>query len=431
MCVAATGATQQSLARWWTPAFSASEATLTRISVPVPSASAALQPGLQNLVWSQGPVLQLRMPSSPSRVQLALPRNSWAVQVDEQGTAVDLCAPSPSLTACVLTGKGGAIFLYSPEETRTQSELVAIDPTPRRENLDRVYETVTSAPVQQRLTFTAQPAPRLLSVSGALRCVTTLDDGTRLEGCEAKVPAGRSGEVVLDLAVGGVRAVLSPPAELRSAALGSFSAQAAPELPAAKALKLSGAHVERSFTLPAEAVVHVRSDSGVCGLVQGSTVIKVQGSDKGCAFDEVLRAGSYRLVIRGLADRALSGTATWTQEPIRELKEGVASEESWITPSQTRFFRFATESPGRIGLGLQVPAELLECSVLDLEQRVLGAGCQQFLQLDKGTYLLAVHAPATARPLKFKPVLVGLAGAKAEVPEEYLRDFFQRIGENP
>ena len=78
-----------------------------------------------------------------------------------------------------------------------------------------------------------------------------------------------------------------------------------------------------------------------------------------------------------------------------------------------------------------MPAELLECSVLDQEQRVLGEGCQQFLQLDKGTWMLAIHAPANARPLKFKPVLVGLAGAKADVPEEYLRDFFQRIGENP
>ncbi|HYI01062.1 hypothetical protein [Hyalangium sp.] len=431
MCVAATGPTQQSLARWWTPALSASEAALTRLSVPVPSVAASLQPGLQNVVWSQGPTIQLRMPSSHSRVQLALPRSAWAVQVDEQGTAVDLCAPAPNLAACILTGKGGSLFIYSPEETRAQSELVAIDPTPRLEILDRLYEAVSTAPAQQRLVFIAQPVPRLLSVSGALRCVTTLDDGARLEGCEARIPPARSGEVVLDVSVGGVRAVLTPPAELRSAALGSLSAQAAAELLAAKALKLGSSRVERSFTLTSEAVVHVRSDSGVCGLVQGSTVLQVQGSDKGCAFDEVLKAGTYRLVVRGFADRALSGSLTWTQEPVKELKEGVASEESWITPSQTRFFRFATQSPGRIGLGLQVPAELLECRVLDQEQRVLGEGCQQFLQLDKGTYLLAVHAPATARPLKFKPVLVGLAGAKADVPEEYLRDFFQRIGVNP
>jgi hypothetical protein len=85
--------------------------------------------------------------------------------------------------------------------------VVAIEPTLRRERLDRLYETVASAPVQQRLTFTAQPTPRLLSVSGALRCVTPLDDGARLEGCEAKVPAGRSGEVVLDLAVGALEAL--------------------------------------------------------------------------------------------------------------------------------------------------------------------------------------------------------------------------------
>jgi len=430
MCVAATGPTQQSLARWWTPAFSASEASLTRLSVPVPSVAASLQPGLQNLVWSQGPTIQLRMPSTPSRVQLTLPKNAWAVQVDEQGAAVDLCAPSPSLSACVLTGKGGSLFVYAPEEQRAQSELVAIDPTPRRESLERLYEAVSTTPSQQRLTFSAQPAPRLLSISGALRCVTTLDNGARLEGCEARIPPGRSGEAVVDLGVGGVRAVLTPPSELLGAALGSFSAQA-PELPAAKALKLSNSRAERSFTLASEAVVHVRSDSGVCGIVQGSTVLRVQGSDKGCVLDEVLKAGSYRLAVRGFADRALSGNLTWTQEPVKELKEGVASEESWITPSQTRFFRFATESPGRIGLGLQVPAELLECSVLDQAQRVLGEGCQQFLQLDKGTYLLAVHAPATARPLKFKPVLVGLAGAKADVPEEYLRDFFQRIGVNP
>jgi hypothetical protein len=430
MCVAATGPTQQSLARWWTPAFSPSEASLTRLAVPVPSLVASLQPGLQNLVWTQGPTIQLRMPSTPSRVQLALPKNAWVVQVDEQGTAVDLCAPAPSFTACVLTGKGGSLFVYAPEEQRAQSELVAIDPTPRRESLERLYEAVSSSPSQQRLAFIAQPLPRLLSITGALRCVTTLDNGARLEGCEARIPPGRSGEAVVDMGVGGVRAVLTPPTELLGAALGSFSTQAA-DLPAAKALKLSNSRVERSLTLTSEAVVHVRSDSGVCGIVQGSTVTRVQGSDKGCALDEVLKAGSYRLVVRGFADRALSGNLLWTQEPVKELKEGVASEETWITPLQTRFFRFATESPGRIGLGLQVPAEVLECSVLDQEQRVLGEGCQQFLQLDKGTYLLAVRAPATARPLKFKPVLVGLAGAKADVPEEYLRDFFQRIGVNP
>jgi hypothetical protein len=429
MCVAATGPTQQSLARWWTPAFSASDATVSRLAVPVPSASIPLQPGLQHVSWPQGPTGHLRMPEGTSRVQLALPPNAWAVQVDEKGTAVDLCAPAQTLASCVLNGKGGAIFIYSPDEPRAQVEVIGIESAPRTAALDRLFEMVAPVPARQRLIFGAQQGARALAVSGALRCVTTLDDGSRLEGCEATVPAGRSGELALDLDAGSLRAVLAPAAELRSAAIGGLAAQAGPELPPAKAVKLSGPRVERTFSLTAEALVHVRADSAVCGLVREGAVLRVHGSDKGCAIDELLKPGTYRLVARGFADRALSGSVTWTHEPVKDLKEGVASEESWIAPTQTRFFRFSTQSPGRIGLGLQVPAELLECTVLTAEQRVLGEGCQQFLQLDKGTYLLAIHAPAHARPLKFRPVLVGLAGAKTDVPEEYLRNFFQRIGE--
>src|SRR6185503_844968 len=124
---AATGPTQQSLARWWTPEFSASDATVSRLSVPVPSSSIPLQPGLQNLSWAQGPTGHLRMPEGPTRVQLSLPKSAWAVQVDGKGTAVDLCAPSATLATCVLNGTGGAIFVYSPEEPRAQAEVIAIE----------------------------------------------------------------------------------------------------------------------------------------------------------------------------------------------------------------------------------------------------------------------------------------------------------------
>ncbi len=431
MCVAATGPTQQSLARWWTPAFSASDAMVSRLAVPVPSASIPLQPGLQSLSWAQGPTGHLRLPEGATRVQLSLPQSAWAVQVDGKGTAVDLCAPSATLATCVLNGTGGAIFVYSPEEPRAQAEVIAIEAAPKIASLDKLFEAVLPVPGRQRLVFGAQQTPRELSVSGALRCVTTLDDGSRLEGCGATVPPGRSGEVALDLNAGSLRAVLASTQELRSAALGAVSAHAGSELPPSKAVRLSGARIERTLTVSSEALVHVRADSAVCGILREGAVVRVHGSDKGCAIDELLKPGSYRLVVRGFADRSLSGAVTWTQEPVKELTEGVAGEESWIAPAQTRFFRFSTQSPGRIGLGLQVPAELLECKVLSAEQRVLGEGCQQFLQLDKGTYLLAIHAPASARPLKFRPVLVGLAGAKTDVPEEYLRNFFQRIGENP
>ncbi|MFL5321555.1 MAG: hypothetical protein ACJ790_17970, partial [Myxococcaceae bacterium] len=427
-CYASSGATQSSLARWWTASPLSGEASVTRVAVQVPSTSSPLTPGLQNISWSSGPAIRLALPSEPSRVSLSLAADAWAVQLDDKNNAVDLCAPTPTLSRCVLTGNGGHIVLYSPTEPRAQAEVIGVEATPRRFSLTRLFETQVRAPGQQRIAIASGTTDRQLRAQGAMRCVTTLDDGTRLEGCNARIPANHTGELSLDVNPGGVRAVIAPEADLNAAELNAGSNPSPQELQAAKSLKLSGLVVERSIRLAQDGVVHLRSESGVCGIASGNSVLVVGGDDAGCAFDRLLKAGSYRVVFRGFADRTLTGSASWTTEPVKELGEGIAADESWVGPTQTRFFRFNTASPGKIGLGLQVAAELLDCSVLDSEQRVLGEGCQQFLQLDKGTYLLAVHAPANARTLKFKPVLVGLAGAKAEVPEEYLRDFFNRIG---
>ncbi|MGZ3461006.1 MAG: hypothetical protein ACXU86_21165, partial [Archangium sp.] len=126
-CFAATGPTEESLARWWTPAAEKGEAVVTRLAVPVPSSAVPLTPGLQDLTWSGGPGLRLVMPGEPARVQLSLPRNAWAVLVDGKGAAVDLCAPGDTLSRCILSGSGGAVFVWSPAESRVQTEVIAVE----------------------------------------------------------------------------------------------------------------------------------------------------------------------------------------------------------------------------------------------------------------------------------------------------------------
>ena len=74
---------------------------------------------------------------------------------------------------------------------------------------------------------------------------------------------------------------------------------------------------------------------------------------------------------------------------------------------------------------------MLACTVLDAAQRPIATGCQALLELDQGPYLLAVRAPPGDRPARFRPVVLGLAGAKTAVPDEYLQDLFQRIGVKP
>jgi hypothetical protein len=365
-------------------------------------------------------------------VKLSLPPEAWAVQVDRGGAAVDVCAPTGALSQCLLRGGGDAVLVWSPLESRVQVEVLELDSLPR-DSLESLFEGVYRTPGQQRLSFSQAGEARRLSVVGAgARCVVTLDDGTRLEGCDVKVPAQPGGEVLVDVQAGGLRAVLAPPSEQALSALAlPHRAPSAPELSPSHAFRLSGSYVEWSLTVHEDTLVHIRSESGVCGLRQEDTVLALEGLGEGCSIARMLKAGRYRLVVRAFANQPLTGTLVWTQEPVQPLSEGIALEESWVTPGQTRLFRFSTTAAGRVGLGVQVPAELLECTVLDAEQRVLGTGCQQFLSLEQGTYLLSVHAPHTARPLSFKPVLVGLAGTRSDVPEEYLRDLFQRIGATP
>jgi hypothetical protein len=81
-----------------------------------------------------------------------------------------------------------------------------------------------------------------------------------------------------------------------------------------------------------------------------------------------------------------------------------------------------------VGLGLQAAADVLECALLDARQQTVGVGCQQLVDLGAGTYLLSVRAPVSGPALRFKPVLVGLSGRERSVPDDYLREFFKRIG---
>ena len=151
------------------------------------------------------------------------------------------------------------------------------------------------------------------------------------------------------------------------------------------------------------------------------------GMGAGCDVYRLLDPGSYRFMVRSFAGVSLSGSLGWTAEPVKALKEGIGAQY-WLAPGESRIFRFETKSEGEIGLGLQVAADTLRCTITDANHNVLGDGCQQFLKVDQGAYLLHVSAPGEGRPAKFRPVILGLSGSKMGVPEEYLRDFFQRIG---
>jgi hypothetical protein len=253
------------------------------------------------------------------------------------------------------------------------------------------------------------------------------EDGSRELGCHAKLPAGKSARVVVLHGLAPWRAALAAPGQIAQAAFGRLAAKDAPELAPAQAERLATGGIEHTLRLARPAVVHAHAHSGVCALFLGGTQVALAGVGGGCELHRLLPPGEAHLAVRPFAGEPLTGTVHWTFDAVDDLGEGVG-REAWVEPGGVKLFKFATRSVGDVGLGLQASADALECAVLDESQKQLGDGCQQLLKLPAGNYLLSVRAPSAGRALRFKPVLLGLQGAERGVPDDYLRNFFDRIG---
>jgi len=426
-CFAATALTVESTAFVWSPA-EETEAELTRTSVPLPEPR-SLGAGTQSVQWS-GETGRFSLPAQEGRIELTLTPNTWVIQLNADSKAADLCAPVATLSRCVLGVQGGELIVHSPSASIGHAELTLIIGEVARPviALERVHEEIASSFGVLRLAIAAAPTQRLLSVLGAQRCVLSFSDGRRVDGCELTIPADTAAQASVSHGADALRAVLHGLDDAAQATFGlPLPAEPPRELSVAQALTLSGALVDRSFVVPLEASVRIRSDAGVCAVYADDRALAVHGWQRGCDIHRALLPGRYRLLVRPFAGAPLRGSLVWSYEPVEALGDGLSSEH-WIAADQVRLFRFQTPSSRRVGLGIQVPADRLSCEVFDQHYRSLGEGCQQFLNLQAGSFYLAVRSSPANPPVPFKAMLVGLKASNLGVPEDYLREFFQRIG---
>lgn len=428
-CFAAAGPAEAATLRLSADGASGLAADVARRAVVLSSTQGAILPGRASFALEKDSALY-SLPRVPARLSLTLPPEAWAV-VLRSGKVLDLCPPSADVGRCQLgLSGGGELFVLAPGERRFDAELVALSAAPEEQVVTGLWESERAAPGSMVLRVPPAAVARSLEVEGASRCSMRLSDGGRSGRCQVALPPGSSAEVHLDHPAGPLRALVAMSSELVAARFGRRLPAGNPAaLPAAFALPLAGQLVDRGLTLEKESVVHIVAGAGVCRL-QGEGATLVEGLGGGCAIHRLLPAGTHRLTVRPFGDSPLSGTVHWTAEPVEALPNGVGPER-WIGPGEARIFRFQLASKGRVGLGLRETAEVLDCALADGAQRTLGEGCQQYLELEAGSYLLLVRSPASAPPLRFRPVLLGLEGAKMDVPEEYLRDLFTRIGANP
>ena len=296
--------------------------------------------------------------------------------------------------------------------------------------LDSSYEARVAEPAVLRLATRPSAVERTLDVVGARACLLVRDDGLRVHGCRAALPAGPGGVLWIERGATPLRALLFAAGGERPATLNLSPAPGA-ALPLAVGARLStfGPRIQRTLSIGERQVVHLRATDGVCGLLDSKgALLAVDGLASGCEIDRLLDPGSYVWLVRPFGGRgeALAGAMAWSAERPELLTEGVGPER-FVGLAATRLFLFTVASAGKVGLGMQAPADGLECRLLDAAQRPVGEGCQELVALHAGSYLLSVRARPGAAPIRFRPVLLGLEGAKAAIPDAYLQDFFQRL----
>jgi hypothetical protein len=430
-CFAASRVGAEAIGRLWAASDSEVEARVTRRAVVLPEQTEALTTGRKRLAFTT--VGRFALPKSArARLELTLPRNAWAVLLDDSGQALDLCAPTGDLQRCLLTGQAGSVVIVS-SEGHADVTTVLLEGLPQSLAFRGLYEDAPKQAGTIRLAVPASDHERVTAVEGALRCTLALADGTRIPTCRGNVPAMQAAELFIEHGAGPLRATAYAPGREKWARLGiEPPVIAGAPLNAAVAVPMQAGNIDRTLVVDKEAVVRVASESGVCGLLRGSELLSVDGNDSGCEIVRVLSPGTYRLLVRPFAARPQPGMLRWTAEPVVQLGEGVGPED-WLAPGELRLYRFDTANQGKAGLGIQAKSEGLDCAVYDDAHQLVGEGCQQYLSLDRGRYLLTVRNPpaAGAVPLAFKPVLLGLSGEKNDIPEAYLQEFFRRVGVRP
>ncbi len=386
-----------------------------------------LEAGRHRVQLAPGGTL-VELPSGPVRAELTLPPGTWAVLLADE-RAVDLCPPATALSRCTLTGKEDAeLLLFAAAEARIDAIITKLPAPPAPRELAGLREELAPLPGSGTWSVAAAPAERTLRVDGAIDCAVALDDGARIGACEAVLPVGVGGTVAVEHRAGPLRLLVAARDDsLALAGAGRRERLARSGSRRGRRWRSKGDSSSGGSSSPRRrSSTSAPTAASACSSPEGR-LVAAGGMGEGCRLDRALGKGTHRLVVRGFAGAPLSGTAVWTSDPVETLAEGVG-EERWLSPGEARIFRFSLASRGRVGLGLKEEAETLECAVADEAGRALGEGCQQLLALDSGTYLLSVRAPAGAPASRFKPVLVGLAGSEVGVPDEYLREFFQRIG---
>jgi len=203
------------------------------------------------------------------------------------------------------------------------------------------------------------------------------------------------------------------------------------DLPAGSELPLRGHAVTLNVNIGAPGVAHVRVTSPFVAWVGRDGVAQVVHVDEtGGMLDLWLPDGTARLILRGVADGALTGTVSLTASNASEIAEGLGPEVL-LLPGSSRWFRFSVTEKSLIGVGVAAEADRVLATVYATDGTEVASGLIRRVRLEAGTWLLALSQAADGAPIRARPAVAGLDRPDTGPPDKIIREYLVLAGLNP
>ncbi len=296
------------------------------------------------------------------------------------------------------------------------------------------FERVIQNSGRMRMSIAAGKIPgdsrRTLHVRGGKNAVFTDNAGKVVDGND-RVIGEQGGVLVVEHGPGVLLSWLDRPGEEAS---DLWAASEKPErtsvtLPAL--LSLDGRMHAYKIDTAKPVMLHVRSATPLATyLDRGEKPPYVEVYSQGVTLDAYLPKGAAELRLRALAGGSMSGQIALSGTPVIPTDEGLGPEVL-LAPGAGRLFSFTVQQEGMIGAGVKADSDSIDMEILNSAGAVIGKGVAQMLRLKPGIYLMKLHAPDAAAPVKARPALVGLRMPDTGPPPEEIRKYLSPDTEMP
>jgi hypothetical protein len=365
------------------------------------------------------------LPPGPKRIRLALGRSTVAVLADDTEVRSVHWGGGEPLAETVTTTASRLVVLHGGTGNEPFNvEILAPLKGGEGGDLspDKPFESVEVARGVRRLAVADETSGAgTIHVRGGDGEATVIAANGQVErGRDLAVPAG-GGTLLIPHGPGRLLAWREREGGLGQALWGLVGELLATKVTGPSLLALSGTTEMLDVDFGRPAMLHVRTASPLAArLVRPDGAPRVEVYADGCSLDAYLPTGKAQLGLRALGGAELTGQLAVTDSPVDTIGEGLGPEVM-LAPGETRAFSFRVDVGGPIGVGVRASSDVVACELLDAEGGVLGRGVVQMANLEPGTYLLALQAPADGAPVRVRPAVAGLAPPPTGPPEELVR----------